>query len=91
MLYGSKWRGDPSWEMRNTTLLQGLTIRYGLQTAQQYTLHIVHIESDDKGIVDSIKGVTVPSVYCNIIVNNINELMGEVDRALTKNIPRQDN
>lgn len=46
--------------------------------ARQYHIHIHQIESDNKGIVDFIEGVTVPYAYCDIIVNDVNNLMRDV-------------
>lgn len=46
-----------------------------------------HLEIDNKGIVEGIRGGIAISPYCDVLINDIKDLMQEVGCGGAKHIP----
>lgn len=75
----------------DSTLLEGLAMRYAMKMAKQHKLTVKSVESDSKNLVEAVNGRQKPIRYCDTVISDILDLARDIGCMSFHYIPRQFN
>lgn len=75
----------------DTTILEGLAIRFGVQLAAQHGIKIHQVESDNLPIIQRLQGTEKPRPYEDIIIQDILKTRSKIGNPNFRHIRRTAN